>query len=161
MSVNKFSFHKLLCVHIISNENIEKVPTDIYIYPHHFSIALLQWQRLQTMKLYFTKPPPSSDAKEIQGNNTGSQSLYDSSNTVAYYHNMARGEYKHLSRTKLSDNKYKKQYIKSPLVLPHEVETYIKTCRLNDSSKSENTNNEDEQTKIQGTEQYMYQTKFE
>ena len=122
MSINKLAFYKSLCLHVLSNDNIKKVPTAIFLYPHHFPSAILQWQRTQDNKVYFTKPLSSSDAKEIQGRNNCSQSLNDNSNTVTYYHNKAMGEYKDLSQTKLNEIKFKNQYIKSPLTLPHEVE---------------------------------------
>ena len=66
------------------------------------------------------------DAKEIKKNNIGSQTLYDNSNTVTYYHNLNKGKYKNISRTKFIDNLCKKQYVKSPLTLLHDVEAYTK-----------------------------------
>ena len=126
MSLNKYAFYKSLCLHVISNDNIKKVPAAIFVYPHHFPTALLQWQRTQTKKWYFSKPLPSLNTRFIQSQNNCSQFLYDNNNTVAYYHNMAKGEYKDFSRTKINDTKFKRQYMKSPLILPHEAETHIK-----------------------------------
>ena len=49
-----------------------------------------------------------SDAKMIDNLNNGSQSLYDASNTVAYYCNKGTGVYKDLSPLKLKQFKFKK-----------------------------------------------------
>ena len=48
-----------------------------------------------------------SDAKMIDDLNNGSQSLYDASNTVAYYCNKGTGVYKKLSPMKLKEFKLK------------------------------------------------------
>ena len=101
----------------LSNQKLYNIPAAIFLYPHHLPIVLFQWQSRQTMKLNFAKPPLFANAKEIQSTNVGSQSLYDKSNTVTYYHNIARGEYKQFSGTKISDKKFKQQYVKSPLIL--------------------------------------------
>ena len=143
-SINKYSFYSSICVHILSNQKLHNVPAAIFPYPHHFPSVLIQWQSRQTLKLNFTKPLLFADAKEIQGTNVGSQPLYDKSNTVTYYHNIARGKYGHLSRIKLSDNKFKKECVKSPLTLPHEFETYLMKLKVMNPSKYEETNNEDD-----------------
>ena len=62
-----------------------------------------------------------------------------------YYHNITKSSFKQLSRTKLSDNKFKKEFIKSPLILSHEVETYvIKLRRINPGKCEETDDAEDE-----------------
>ena len=101
MSINQYSLYKSLCVHVLSNEHINKIPTSIYLYPHHFPIAMLQWQSSQTVRTSFTKPLVSEVAKCIQENNTGSQIIYDNSNTVSFYHKLIKGKYKKISRTKV------------------------------------------------------------
>ena len=132
MSVNKLASYKSLCLHILSNENINKVPASIYLYPHHFPEALLQWHRSQVTNQPFRKPLTIIEAKTIDDLDNGSQSLYDKSNTVAYYCKKGTGVYKKLSPMKLKEYQFKKEYIQSPLTLQHEVQSYIATCRATD-----------------------------
>ena len=65
MSINQYSLYKSLCVHILPNEHIRKIPASVYLYPHHFPIAMLQWQSRQTVRSSFTKPLMCDDAKDI------------------------------------------------------------------------------------------------
>ena len=132
MSVNKLAFYKSLCLHVLSNDNIKKVPAEIFLYPHHFPISLLEWHGRQDINQHFTKPLLLSDAKMLDGLNNGSQSLYDNSNTIAYYCKKGTGAYKKLSPRKLNELKFRREYIKSPLTLHHEVESYVSMCRAND-----------------------------
>ena len=85
MSVNKLAFYKSLCLHVLSKDDINTIPAAIFLYPHHFPIALLQWHRTRETKRSFTNPLLISEAKMIDDLNNGSQLLYDMSNTVAYY----------------------------------------------------------------------------
>ena len=41
MSINKYALFKSLKQHLYSHDGISKIPSNIYLYPHHFPIELL------------------------------------------------------------------------------------------------------------------------
>ena len=138
ISINKYAFYKSVCIHILANQSTSKIPSSIFLYLHHFSIALLEWQNRQPTTPYFTKPMTSLHAKEIQEIHIGIQSLHYYNNSVTFNHNTSIATNIPTSRTKLTSPKYRQQYVKSPLLLPTEVEMFLKIKR-----KSSRTNSTD------------------
>ena len=129
MSINKFALHNSISRHILKEENKNELLSYIFLYPHHFPIALLSWMKETSSSFSFLKPLSFEQAKIVDGNHLGTQQFKDNSNSVLFYHNTGLRK-KKLKRKILKDAGFNKVYVKSPLTLQHEIDSLINPNKL-------------------------------
>ena len=55
MSINKYALYNSISRHILKQDKINEVSSYIYLYPHHYPIALLSWMSETSSSVSFVK----------------------------------------------------------------------------------------------------------
>ena len=55
MSINKYALYNSISRHILKQDKINEVSSYIYLYPHHYPIALLRWMDETQSSVSFVK----------------------------------------------------------------------------------------------------------
>lgn len=88
MSSNQYSFYSSVLRHILKDKHGNKVPLVLYLYPHHFPTALLNWINIQPKRVSITKLLTHEEAKSIDKNHVGTQRFVDNSNSILIQYNI-------------------------------------------------------------------------
>ena len=122
LTPKKWAFVQSVQRHLRSRDTLSKVPHAIWIHPHHFPNALLEWRRNQR-KVNLITPLTLLQAEEISAIDNGLRRMFEQTNSVLSLHNK--------NITKLGFVKspisaiYSKKFVQSPFSTMNEIKLYI------------------------------------
>ena len=123
MTEKKFALFKSINRHVLSDEYHTEIPSNVYILPHHFPKAFLQWRNDIPKAKDFSTPLTMQEAKEI--------SVLDQRNRYIEYTNSMFNLHNSLlkklpyERPPIQNTKCKHLFIQSPFTLFDEVQSFI------------------------------------
>ena len=122
LTPKKWAFVQSVQRNLRSRDTLSKIPHAIWIHPHHFPTALLEWRRNQRKRNLIT-PLTLLQAKEISTIDNGLRRMFEQTNSVLSLHNK--------NITKLGFFKspisaiYSKTCVQSPFATMNEIKLYI------------------------------------
>ena len=122
MSIAAFAVFRSIRHHLMKDNTTDiDVPKNIYLYPHHYPLALLSYlYDAGKERISFTRPLSKIEAKEIQIADLGYNRFTEYTNSVYYHHNLDLGK-TDWKRERIEESIHKQTFLRSPCTLINEL----------------------------------------
>ena len=118
----KLSWEVSVRRHLLDNDTQYYIPLQIYIYPHHFPLALLDWRK-QNPSIKWNTPIILKEAQKIDNNDFGNRRFVEYTNSFFFL--LSKSTYDKEKLLKMCTEDTKQKFHQSPMTTRNEITSFI------------------------------------